>query len=35
MNFILPYIEKLPYIPDQYNTLIAQLIAAVLFVFIL
>ncbi len=35
MNFILPYIEKLPYIPDQYNTLIAQLIAAFLFVFIL
>ena len=35
MNFILPYIEKLPYIPDQYNTLIAQLIAAGLFVFIL
>ena len=35
MNFILPYVEKMPYIPDQYNILIAQLISAVLFVVIL
>lgn len=35
MNFILPYVEKLPYIPDQYNVLIAQLVSAVLFVAIL
>lgn len=35
MNFILPYVEKLPYIPDQYNVLIAQLVSAVVFVSIL
>ncbi len=35
MNFILPYVEKLPYIPDQYNVLIAQLVSAFLFVAIL
>ena len=35
MNFILPYVEKIPYIPDKYNTLIAQVIAAVLFVLVL
>lgn len=35
MAVILRYITNLPYIPDQYNKLIAQLISAVLFVGIL
>lgn len=35
MNFILPYVEKLPWIPDQYNTAIAQVLSAIVFVFIL
>lgn len=35
MAVILRYITNLPYIPDQYNKLIAQLLSAVLFVGIL
>ena len=35
MAVILRYITDLPYIPDQYNKLIAQLVSAVLFVGIL
>ena len=35
MAVILRYITDLPYIPDQYNKLIAQLISAALFVGIL
>ena len=35
MKFILPLVENLPYIPDQYNVLIAQIVSAVLFVFVL
>lgn len=29
------FVENLPYIPDQYNVLIAQIVSAVLFVFVL
>ncbi len=35
MNFILPYVEKIPYIPDKYNGVIAQFVSAVAFVIIL
>lgn len=35
MKLILPFVEKLPYIPDQYNVLIAQIASAILFVFVL
>lgn len=35
MKFILSFVENLPYIPDQYNVLIAQIASAVLFVFVL
>lgn len=35
MKFILPLVENLPYIPDKYNVLIAQIMSAVLFVLIL
>lgn len=35
MKFILSFVENLPYIPDQYNVLIAQIASAILFVFVL
>ncbi|WP_428054676.1 mechanosensitive ion channel family protein [Candidatus Avelusimicrobium stercoris] len=35
MKLILPFVEKLPYIPGQYNVLIAQIASAILFVFVL
>lgn len=35
MAIILPLIEKLPYIPEQYNVLIAQLVSAFFFLAIL
>ncbi len=35
MKSILPLVENLPYIPDKYNVLIAQIMSAVLFVLIL
>jgi len=35
MEFILSYVEKIQYIPDQYNVLLAQFISAVIFIVIL
>lgn len=35
MKFILSFVENLPYIPDQYNVLVAQIASAILFVFVL
>lgn len=35
MKLILSFVENLPYIPDQYNVLIAQIASAILFVFVL
>ena len=35
MNFILPYVEKIPYISQNYQVLVAQIISAVLFVSLL
>ena len=35
MQFILPYIERLPGIPDSYNVLVAQILSALVFLLLL
>ena len=35
MQFILPYIERLPGIPDSYNMLVAQILSALVFLLLL
>lgn len=35
MNFVLPYVEKIPHISPTYHLLVAQIISVVLFVFLI
>ena len=35
MNFVLPYVEKIPHISPTYHVLVAQIISIVLFVFLI